>query len=74
MTKKYVFQVPNMHCGSCEKKIRVALEKLEGLELDFKIPEREIEVQFESENYSGLVLKKTIEEAGFSVAKMEVKA
>ena len=75
MSKNISFQISNMNCGACERKIRTALTDLsdEGVEfsLSFNIPAKELKISFDPAQAQALTFKKTIEEAGFQISKME---
>lgn len=72
MAKKVTFNVQDMHCQSCAKKITQSLDDLDQkFELAIDVPNRSVNIQFDPSTSSAMVFKKQIEEAGFKVDKME---
>lgn len=72
MAKKVTFNVQDMHCQSCAKKITSSLEELEqSYELSIDVPARSVSIQFDPSESSAMLFKKQIEEAGFKVDKMQ---
>jgi copper chaperone CopZ len=69
--KSLNFEIPNMRCSSCEKKIRAKFESSPIDSLDFDIDGRSLVVSFDPEKFTSLEAKKSLEELGFEIAKMQ---
>jgi copper chaperone CopZ len=72
MAKKVKFNVEDMHCQSCVKKITDSLNELDQkFELSIDVPSRSVNIEFDPSASSAMVFKKKIEQSGFKVDKME---
>lgn len=68
--KGIVFKVEGMKCGGCKSKIEDAFSELDSeITAMVNLEAKTVTVSFEDQ--TPLELKKTIEEAGFSVTGME---
>lgn len=66
-----VFTVDGMKCGGCSSKIETAFKELESeLKAMINVENKTVVVDL-IEGITPLQLKKTIEESGFTVTKME---
>ncbi len=62
--------VEGMSCGHCEKAVKDALNKLEGVnKVEVDLGEKEVIV--EGENLDNTLLRETIDEAGYDVVKID---
>lgn len=72
MLKNVKFNVQDMHCQSCAKKITDSLQELDQkFELSIDVPARSVNIQFNPSTLSAMVFKRQIEQSGFKVDKME---
>lgn len=72
MAKKVKFNVEQMHCQSCAKKITESLDELEQkFELSIDVPSKSVKIVFDPSDSSAMLFKKQIEQSGFKVDKME---
>ena len=67
-----IFKVEGMKCGGCKSKIETAMKEFDS-EITTSVDLEAKTVSVEFEDLSPLELKKTIEDAGFSVSGMETK-
>lgn len=62
--------VEGMSCGHCEKAVKEALNKLQGVSrVEVNLGEKEVLV--EGENLDNRVLREAIDEAGYDVVKID---
>lgn len=72
MSKKVSFVIDNMNCGSCVRKIETAMESFKAdTTLNFSVEQKTLDIVFSPEQYKAMNFKKSIEEAGFKISKME---
>jgi copper chaperone CopZ len=70
--KRAVFEVSGVTCGSCESKIRKALEGLPGVtSVEVNISERKVAVEYREEVTSEKTLGEAIGKAGFPTKLLE---
>lgn len=66
---KKVLLVEGMSCGHCEKAVKDALGELEGVsKVEVNLETKKVEV--EGENLVDVVLKESIEDAGYDVVEI----
>ena len=68
MTEK-TLRVPDMHCGHCKAVVEGELSKLSGVQIaNADLQKGTVEVSYDEGTVSTEDLKKSIEEAGYTVA------
>lgn len=69
--KKFEFEVDGIKCGGCVSKIEKGFESFEGIDsLDVSVIEKIVSISGD-DKLSGMKIKTTIEELGFTVQSMK---
>lgn len=68
-TKKIVFTIEGMHCGSCAVGIQMVLESSDGVvKASADYEKKKGEVEFDDEKTKWEDLKKAVEEMGYKIS------
>jgi copper chaperone CopZ len=63
-----IYRVPEVHCGACERSIRNALGRLDGIRrVEVDLERREVRVEYDADRTDAAAVRARIERAGFGV-------